>query len=370
MKISKLAIFLLIILVLVNFISLPLVEATTEGGSSEGGSNSDDSYSGGPPDTTIINILRFLESILDFVKNIKDGVDGIYHNMVQWIVDALIEFPIALGETLIDMIVNPLAAAVPQFLLESVDIGNIPIVNTIWKASFGIGLVILVILTALGLGFGGNEAFIYDNFGLPEHILIRMFYTLGLMTASKEISIVIYNIATWMTNYMFSETALAISTAWDVSGIEGIIKLVALGLFLLPAVLLNIIIYVILIIRILDLMMLTALSPISASTFVLPNTKSIALNHFKEYIAVVLVQFVIIVFLALWTGLATFMDGLMLKFTGEFALQGLAQVVGQGIMMIVLTVYTLTRPGWLKRMLGVGTSSSISGMLALARMFI
>lgn len=314
-------------------------------------------------------ILAWLQNIMNFLTDIKSKVQNIENNMVQWITDALLEFPLALGQTLIDMIINPLAAAVPQFLLETVDIENVSILNTIWKACYGIGVVILAMLTAVGLGFGGNEAFKYDNFGTPEHILIRMFFTLGLMTASKQIAVTIYDISGWMTHYIFSETAMAISTSWDVSGVTGLVKLILFAIFLLPAVILNIAIFVILIIRILDIMMLTALSPISASTYVLPNTKSVALNHFKEYISVVLVQFILIVFLALWTGLATFMDGLMLQFTGNFAMQGLAQVVGQGIMMIVLTVYTLTRPAWLKRMLGVGSSSSIGGLLAVAKMF-
>lgn len=318
------------------------------------------------------SLTSFLTNIINSLKNIKNGVDNIQNNIVQYIMDALVDFPLALAETLLDVVVNPLAAAVPQFLLETVEFENIAIVNTIWKASLAIGLVILTILTAIGMGFGGNPAFKYDNFGMPEHIFVRMFYTLALMTASKTIAVHIYNIAGWMTNYVFSETAMAISTSWNIAdgSITGIMKLVLFGIFLLPSLVLNIFIYVILIIRVLDLMMLTCLGPISASTFVLPNTKFIALNHLKEYIAVVLVQFILVVVLALWTGLATFMDGLVLQFTKDFAMQGVAKVVGQGIMMIVLTIYTLTRPGWLKRLLGVGSSSSVGGLLQLARMFI
>lgn len=288
----------------------------------------------------------------------------------QSIQEALLEFLIGGYQTILDVIVNPLAATVPQFLLESVEIENVSIIDTIWSASFKIGLVILAMLTAVGLGFGGNEAFRYDNFGLPEHILIRMFFTLGLMTASKQISFHIYNVVAWMTNLMFSDAARAISTAWNPGSAEGMIKLVLFSIFLLPAMLLNILIYVILIIRLLDVYMMTALSPITASTFVLPNTKYIATNHLKEFVAVNLVPFVIIVVLALWTGLSTFMDGLMVEFTGNFALEGVAEVVGQGIMMIVLMVYTVTRPSWIKRLLGVGSSSSVGALLSMARMFI
>lgn len=315
-------------------------------------------------------ILSGIRDSLGFLRDIKDSVQNIENNFVQWVMNTLLEFPIALGETIIDIFLNPLAAVVPEFLLETIEIENIPILDTIWKACYIIALVLLVILTALGLGFGGNEAFKYDNFGEPEHILVRFFFTLGLISASKYIAVTIYHIAAWMTNVVFSDAAMAISTAWDVTGVEGFIKLVLYAIFLLPAIILNIGIFVILIIRVLDLMMLTALSPISAATFVLPNTKDIATRHLREYISVILVQFIMIVFLALWTGLATFMDGLMLQFTGEFALSGLAQIVGQGIMLIVLMIYSLTRPGWLKRMLGVGSSSSIGGLLAMARMFI
>lgn len=315
-------------------------------------------------------VKESLGKVFDTVTNLDQEFSNFVSNIVQYIQDGIIEFFVGLGDTILEMIVNPLAAAVPNFLLETVDIESIPIVNTIWKGCYTIGLVILVILTALGFGLGGNEAFRYDNFGLPEHILVRMFFTLGLMTASKTIAIHIYNIAGWMTRYIFNDVSLAISTSWDVSGVDGVTKLAVYGIFLIFAALLNILIFVILIIRILDLLVLTALSPISASTFVLPNTKFVATNHLKEYIAVVLVQFVIIVFLSLWTGLATLTDGLILKFTGDFAMQGLAKIVGQGVMMIVLMFYTITRPAWLKKILGVGSANSLGGLVMLARMFI
>lgn len=318
----------------------------------------------------IAKVLEIVTEIIESIQTLKEKIEEFPDKIVEWIMQAFLDFPLALAETMIDMILNPLAAAVPQFLLESIEIDSVPIVQIIWGANLKIGLVILVILASLGFGLGGNEAFKYENFGLPEHLWVRLFFTLGLMTASMQISACVYDVASWMTNFMFSQAAMAINTTWNPGTTEGMVKLVLFAIFLLPAVLLNICIYVIMIIRILDLMMMTSLSPLTASTFVLPNTSYIAKNHLKEYVAVTLVQFIIIVTLALWTGLATFMDGFMVKFTGSFAMEGVAQVVGQGIMMLALSVYTITRPGWLKRLLGVGSSSSIGALMSAVRMFI
>lgn len=316
------------------------------------------------------SIREWVSKIFDSLSNLDINMSTLMNNLKYYIRDALIDYLLMINDTVLEVFVNPLAAVTPKILVETIDLREIPMLHTIWKACFGISFFILLVLTLIGYSFGSFPAFKYDNFGTPDDIMIRLFFTLALMTASKDLCIELFNLAGLMTSHVFDGVSLQILSSWDILELDGLIRLVLYLIFLIPAIMSHLIIFIIVIIRYLDVLLMTCISPICFSTFVLPNTSYIAKNHLKEYTSVLLVTFVLMIFLSLYTGLSTLTGGMILQFTNDFEMKQVAQVVGQGIMMIVLVFYVVTRPAWIKRLLGVSSANSIGQLIQLAMMFL